>query len=83
MINADRFRMGRLRYSVGHVAEGSWGSIVYRGTTAVAVLIVVLALGNVLYNMSQDRPLIPVVPLIAAGIIWLIGYGFRRLSTDH
>ena len=83
MINADRFRMERTVQSDGRVAEASWGFILYRGATAVAVLIFVLAVGNWLYNISQSRPLIPLIPMIAAGVVWLIGYGVRYLLTDR
>ena len=80
MINADRFRVGRLRRSVD---EASWGSIVYRGATAIAALILVLAIGNYLYNVSQNRPLIPLMPFVLAGVIWLIGCFFRYLLADR
>ena len=83
MINADRFRVGRSRQSVDHGADASWGSILYRGATAIALLILVLAIGNCLYNMSQSRPLIPLIPLMAAGVIWLVGYGLRFLLSDR
>jgi hypothetical protein len=82
MINADRFRVGR-RHSVDQAAEASWGSILYRGTTAVAVLILVLAVANYVYNISQNRPLVPLIPLVAAGIVWLMGYGLRYFLTDR
>src|SRR5262245_47862770 len=77
MINTDRFRVGRLRQSIDHVAEASWGSILYRGATTIAVLIIVLALGNYLYNLSQNRPLLPLMPFVLAGVIWLIGCFLR------
>ena len=83
MINADRFHVGRPRQSVDYAAEASWGSILYRGATAVAVLILMLAAANYLYNVSQNRPLIPLIPLVAAGVVWLIGYGLRFLLTDR
>jgi hypothetical protein len=83
MNNADRFHLGRPPQSADHAAEASWGLILYRGATAVAVLILVLAAGNYLYNMSQSRPLIPLIPVIAAGVIWLIGHGARYLLTDR
>ena len=83
MINAGRFHVGRRPQPGEHVAEASWGSILYRGATTVAVLILVLAVGNWLYNMSQSRPLIPLIPVIAAGVIWLIGYCIRYLLANR
>ena len=83
MINADRFHVGRPRQSVDYAAEASWGSILYRGATAVAVLILVLAGANCVYNISQSRPLVPLIPLVAAGVVWLIGWGLRYLLTDR
>lgn len=83
MIDAGRFHWGRLPQS-GHQAAGmSWGNVLYRGAAALAVLIVVLAAGNYFYNLSQNRPLIPLIPLVFAGIIWLIGYGLRYLLNDR
>jgi len=81
MSNADRFHLRRSPQSANH--EASWGLVFYRGATAVAVLILVLAVGNWLYNMSQGRPLIPLIPVIAAGVIWLIGYCIRYLLADR
>jgi hypothetical protein len=83
MINADRFRLGRTPQSGNHTADAAWGSIFYRGALAFAVLILVLALGNWVYNVSQSRPLIPLIPFIVAGAIWLIGCVVRYLFTDR
>jgi hypothetical protein len=81
MSDADRFHLWRPPQPSDH--EASWGLVLYRGATAVAVLLLVLALGNWLYNLSQGRPLIPLIPVMAAGVIWLIGYGIRYLLADR
>ena len=83
MIDAGRFRWGRVPRSGHPAADMSWGNVLYRGAVALAVLIVVLAAGNYLYNLSQSRPLIPLIPLVFAGIVWLIGYGLRYLLNDR
>jgi hypothetical protein len=83
MIDTGRFRWGRVARSGHQAADMSWGNVLYRGAVALAVLIVVLAAGNYLYNLSQNRPLIPLIPLVFAGIVWLIGYGLRYLLNDR
>ena len=57
--------------------EMSWGRVLYRAATTLAGLIVVLTALNYFYNVGHDRPLIPLVPLLLAGLIWLIGWGLR------
>jgi len=57
--------------------EMSWGPVLYRAAATLAGLIVVLTAVNYFYNVSQDRPLIPLVPLLFAGLVWLIGWGLR------
>ena len=57
--------------------EISWGRVFYRAAATVAGLIVVLTALNYFYNISLDRPLIPFVPLLFAGLVWLIGWGLR------
>ena len=47
--------------------EMSWGRVLYRAAT-FAGLIVVLTAINYFYNVSQDRPLVPLVPLLFAGL---------------
>jgi len=57
--------------------EMSWGRVLYRAAATLAGLIVVLTALNYFYNVSHDRPLIPLAPLLFAGLVWLIGWGLR------
>src|SRR5690349_17417437 len=58
---AGRSNWGRLRRSVDQVAgtDVSWGQVLYRASVVVALLILALAAGNSLYNVSENRPLVP------------------------
>lgn len=56
-----------------------WGKILYYVATAIAALIALGAVATVAFNYEKEGQ--PVVPLLAfgvAGIIWLIGWFFRR-----
>ena len=86
MIDADRFRSGRPRQSGRHAAdsdEAAWGNILCRSAAALAAVIVALGALNYFYNLNQNRPLIPLIPFVAAGVIWLIGWFLRYLLTDR
>lgn len=61
----------------------TWGNVFYRAATILAALIALLAAGNYFYNIGQNRPLLPVVPLLVAGMIWLVGYSLRYLLTNR
>jgi hypothetical protein len=58
-----------------------WGEILYRITTILAGLIVVLVIAGYFYDASRGEPIIPIVPLLLAGTIWLIGRSCRRLPV--
>jgi hypothetical protein len=83
MIESGRFHWGRPRHPDNQAVAVSWGNIFYRGAAGLAALIAVLAIGNYLYNVGENRPLVPFVPLLVAGVIWLIGYGLRYFINDR
>jgi hypothetical protein len=58
----------------------SWGKLVYRASVMMAGLIIAMATINYLYKESLAQPMIPVVPLLLAGAIWLIGIFCRSFS---
>ena len=85
MRDTHRLGLQRPRDSGGpfRETEMSWGNALYVVTTALAGLIVLLVAANYIYNIDQDRPLIPFVPLLIAGVIWLIGFGTQRLLDNQ
>jgi hypothetical protein len=85
MRDTHRHGLQRPRDSGGafRETEMSWGNALYVGATALAGLIVLLVAANYIYNIDQNRPLIPFVPLLIAGVIWLIGFGTQRLLDNQ
>ena len=57
--------------------------IFYRPASIIAGLIVLLAIANTIYNISEGEPLIPVVALALAGVVWLIGWSCRSIFDDE
>jgi hypothetical protein len=55
-----------------------WGKIVYWVATGIAVLIVLTVVVGYASNASEGEPVIPIVPLLIAGVVWLIGLAFRH-----
>ena len=47
--------------------------IFYRAASIIAGLIVLLAIANTIDNISEGEPVIPVVALALASLVWLIG----------
>lgn len=82
MIEAGGFGSGRPR-PLGNQADMSWGNVLYRGAAALAALILVFTAANYIYNLTQNRPLLPLIPLVVAGAVYLIGYGLRYLLSDR
>ncbi len=63
--------------------ETSLGDLLYRTASMLAGLIIVLVAIISFYNISEDVPIIPVVPLVIAGVIWLIGRSCRAVLDDR
>jgi hypothetical protein len=49
----------------------------------LAGLITVMALINYIYNISEGMPIVPVVALAVAGVIWLFGHFCRAVLDDR
>lgn len=47
---------------------------VYRGASAIALVILFFALINTTYQASLGTPMIPIAPLLLAAAVWLLGY---------
>jgi hypothetical protein len=61
------------RYREAKMAEPR-AEIFYRAASIIAGLIALLAIANTIYNISEGEPVIPVVALALAGLVWLIGW---------
>ena len=53
--------------------------IFYRAASIIAGLIVLLAIANTIDNISEGEPIIPIVALALAGLVWLIGWLCRSI----
>lgn len=54
----------------------------YWTATTVAGLIVALVVADYVSNASIGEPIIPVIPLLLAGAIWLIGQFCRHIAAE-
>ncbi len=61
----------------------SWAEIFYRACTILAGVLVLLTVADFLNKVSYGYPMIPVVPLVLAVAIWLIGRYCRHLSFEQ
>ncbi len=55
----------------------------YWAASMLAGLIIVFVAINYLYNIGEGVPSIPVVALVVAGVIWLIGRSCRAVLDDR
>jgi hypothetical protein len=56
-----------------------WGETLYWAATIIAGLIVAWVVWGYVYNMSRGEPIIPIIALLLAGAIWLVGWACRYL----
>jgi len=59
------------------------GEEVYWTATAIAGLIVVLAVVSYVSNASEGQPVLPIVPLLLAVVIWMAGRFCRQAFTSR
>ena len=59
----------------------TFGEILYRASLMIAGLIIVFAIGNVLYQFSTAEPKIPLAPFVVAAAIWAVGLFCRKVSA--
>ena len=57
-----------------------WGKYFYRMAAIVAGLIVAVVVVGYASDSAKDWPVVPVVPLIIAGAILLVGWAYRLQS---
>jgi hypothetical protein len=60
-----------------------WGELLYRMATILAGLIALLVIVGYFYDASRGEAIIPIVPLLLAGAIWLIGRSCRHLPVAY
>jgi hypothetical protein len=61
----------------------SWGEVIYWAATIIASLIVVFVVWGYVQNTDEGYPVIPIVPLLFAGAIWLAGRACRNVFTER
>jgi hypothetical protein len=59
------------------------GEAVYWTATAIAGLMVVLAIASYALNVSEGEPVFPIVPVLLAVAIWLAGRLCRHTLTSR
>jgi hypothetical protein len=47
------------------------------------LIILFFALINTAYRASLGTPMIPIVPLLLAAVIWLLGHFYRYVSPEN
>jgi hypothetical protein len=63
--------------------KASWGELIYWVATTIAGLIVIFVVRGYVFNISEGDPVIPIVPLLCAGAIWLAGRACRHGLTER
>ena len=60
--------------------EARLGKTFYRTAATIAVVIMVLVVCSYVYNNNRGEPLMPIFPVLLAGVIWLLGRVCRHIS---
>jgi type VI protein secretion system component VasK len=55
------------------------GEVIYWTATLIAALIVVVVVVGYVSNAGEGNFVIPIVPLLLAGAIWLVGWACRNV----
>ncbi|MGB3743406.1 MAG: hypothetical protein WBD11_02540 [Xanthobacteraceae bacterium] len=61
--------------------EPGVGRVVYWLATVVAALMVIFAVGDFFISWAQGQPILRIVALVAAAVVWLIGRTCRSLDA--
>ena len=59
------------------------GKFIYWAATLIAVLIVVAVVMSYASNASEGDPVIPITPLLLAGVIWIVGWVCRNVLAGR
>jgi hypothetical protein len=60
-----------------------WGNFVFETASIIASLIVAVVVIGYESDSGKDWPVIPIVPLIIAGAILLVGWSCREMSAER
>jgi hypothetical protein len=60
-----------------------WGNFVFETASIIAGLIVAVVVIGYASDSVKDWPVIPIVPLIIAGAILLVGWSCREVSAER
>jgi hypothetical protein len=65
--------------------EMAWrpGEVLYWTSTVVAGLIVLLVVANYMSSTGVGEPIIGIIPLLLAGVIWLVGWVCRHMFAGR
>ena len=59
------------------------GEAIYWTATLVAGLIVAWSVWSYVSNTESGEPVLPIIPLLFAGVIWLAGWAVRKLLAGR
>ncbi|MGB6349592.1 MAG: hypothetical protein WBG10_06135, partial [Pseudolabrys sp.] len=62
------------RYREANKMAEPRADIFYGAETIIAGMIVLLAMANVVYNIGEGEPKIPIVAVVFASLVWLAGW---------
>jgi hypothetical protein len=57
--------------------DARWGQFIFWAATIIAAVMVVFVVFTYAYNTSENYPVLPITPLLLAGVIWLAGWACR------
>jgi hypothetical protein len=60
-----------------------WSKAIYWTATLVAILIVAWVVSGYAYSIAEGDPVLPIIPLLFAGAIWLAGWACRKLLAQR
>jgi hypothetical protein len=60
--------------------DARWGQVIFWAATIIAALIVLSVVWNYVRNIEDQYPVLPIAPLVLAGVIWLAGWVFRYIA---
>jgi hypothetical protein len=59
------------------------GQFLFWLATIIAGVLVAWVVWGYIYDMERGEPIIRIVPLLLAGVIWLAGWVCRKVFAEH